>query len=783
MQPTFAVDEWHLVSLAPWGRVGAVLAIAVAVVVFALAYRALAREERAWRRWLLLVLRAGAIAAALVLFFQPAIRKENVTRVPNHVAVLVDASESMRLGEKPNEPTRAERAARLIARERATFEALRGDHRVDFFTFGDKLAPTTEDALARAPSPPPREPATRLREALGQLRTRYEGRDLAGVIVVSDGIDNGRLGQGAGAGLDAESTDFLKSLDAPVHTAWVGRAGLHDVAITRVLADDFAFVRTAVQIEAVLRVVGADESGWVGRTLPVTLREGGVPVRTVPITVERGRTDYHVAFAFTPERVGKYVYEISTPVLSGEAIAENNARTFLLKIIRDKIRVLQVAGRPSWDERFLRGLLKHDPNVDLISFFILRTPTDLESVPSEELSLIPFPTEELFQEQLRSFDVVFVQNFNYGPYGIGAYLGEIKRYVDEGGGLAMIGGDLAYSSGGWAHTPVAEVLPIDLLDDSGLAPERLIDASPFKLALTPEGQNHPVTALRVDLKQNAERWAGLPDLEGTNLIARARPGATVLGVHPVRRGTDGKPLPVLTVGEAGKGRVLTFTSDSSWRWGFVGGAGGSVAAEDRGRTYQRFWENAIRWLIRDPSLSFLRIETDQQEYARGSRIGIDVRALGTDYRPLPGADVTVTVTRLAGERPEPLASKSGRTDEDGELRVELEPLAPGGYRVIARATLGGRPTEERDVFVVRGAGRELEEPEARENVLQLVSAASGGTFKSYESSLAGLAFHPPRVIKVNRHQDVELWNRWWVLLVAAGCLSANWVLRRRWGYA
>ena len=138
-------------------------------------------------------------------------------------------------------------------------------------------------------------------------------------------------------------------------------------------------------------------------------------------------------------------------MLEGEAIAENNARAFLLKVIRDKIRVLQVTGRPSWDERFLRGLLKHDPNVDLVSFFILRTPTDVELVPSDELSLIPFPTEELFQEQLRSFDVVFLQNFNYGPYGIGAYLGEISDYVEEGGGLAMIGGDLSFTSGGYAR--------------------------------------------------------------------------------------------------------------------------------------------------------------------------------------------------------------------------------------------------------------------------------------------------------------------------------------------
>src|SRR5581483_7580294 len=166
-------------------------------------------------------------------------------------------------------------------------------------------------------------------------------------------------------------------------------------------------------------------------------------------------------------------------------------------------------------------------------------PTDLELVSSDELSLIPFPTEELFQEQLRSFDLVFLQNFNYGPYGIGAYLAEIKKYVEEGGGLAMLGGDLSFSLGGYAHTPVADVLPVELGEQTSV--EQMVDLAPFKLTLTPEGRSHPVTALKLDLEQNDAVWRGLPELNGTNIVARARPGATVLATHPSRKGADGKP--------------------------------------------------------------------------------------------------------------------------------------------------------------------------------------------------------------------------------------------------
>ncbi|MCA1662749.1 MAG: glutamine amidotransferase [Myxococcales bacterium] len=737
-------DEWRVISLAPWGRLGQAAALLCACVIVLFAWRALRHDERWSRRWILLALRLGAVTAALVLFFEPAVRLQNVTRLPNHVAVLVDGSESMRLAEKPGEPSRAARAAKWLRDQKDALGRLSREHVVDYYTFGSELAPSTFESLTTPPARPVYSDATHLREALANLRARYEGRDLGGVIVVSDGVDNGRLGAA--------------------------------------LADDFAFVRTSVTIEAVVRVVGRG-AHWDKKTLPVTLRRDGVPIKVSEITVDSGVTDYKVAFQFTPERVGKYLYEISTPVLPGEAIVENNARSFLLKVIRDKIRVLQVTGRPSWDVRFLRGQLKHDPNVDLIAFFILRTPTDLELVPSDELSLIPFPTEELFQEQLRSFDLVFLQNFNYGPYGIGAYLGEIKRYVDEGGGLAMLGGDLSFTSGGWAGTPVADVLPVELLPDG--PPEKLIDPAPFKLQLTAEGRAHPLTALKLDVAQNRARWAELPELEGVNMVARARPGATVLAVHPTKKDVDGKPMPVLTVGEAGKGRVLALGSDDSWRWGFADKAG-----DERGRAYQRFWDAAIRWLIKDPALNFLRIETDQPEYARGQKVQVTVRALGTDYQPLAGAKLDVTVARIptlldvaSTARPEPVAAQHGVTDEDGELTFELPPPAPGGYRITARATLAGRPVEEDEVFLVRGAGRELEEPEARDDLLRAVAAISGGSFRGPGESFEALTLWPPRVVRVNQHRDVELWSRWWMLAVAAGCLALNWALRRRWGYA
>ncbi|HEX4456594.1 MAG TPA: hypothetical protein VIA18_01410, partial [Polyangia bacterium] len=142
LPPGVTFDEWHLVSLAPWGRITEALAIAASVAIIALAWRALRLEEKPSRRWILLALRFGAVLAALALFFEPAVRLQNVTRLPNHVALLVDGSESMRIAEQAGAPSRAARAQAWLKQEAPALAALGRDHILDWYTFGSKLEPT-----------------------------------------------------------------------------------------------------------------------------------------------------------------------------------------------------------------------------------------------------------------------------------------------------------------------------------------------------------------------------------------------------------------------------------------------------------------------------------------------------------------------------------------------------------------------------------------------------------------------------------------------------------------
>ena len=759
-------NEYRWVMLAPWGRLGLALGGAAVIGIVALSWRA-SRGAPAWRRATMIGLRTGAAVVALVVFLEPAVELRQVAREPNRIAVLIDDSKSMSLAEQPGGPTRIERAHKLIASSGDTIAAWEADHKIDYYAFSETVTATSLAALAVDPA---QGKATLIRKALEFVRGRYEGRDLAGIVVISDGSATGGFDEDSG---DGAVRDFLRSLDTRVHTIWAARPGLKDVAVAKVMADEFAFVRTVVRIDAVIRTTGLP-----ARTVPVTLSTDGQPLRQKMVDLPAGNHDVTVTFEVTPPRVGRYVYEVSVPVVAGEAVTTNNTRSFMIRVIRDKTRVLQVAGQPSWDVRALRQMLKSDPNVDLISFFILRTQDDVSLVPNDEMSLIPFPTRELFEQQLPSFDLIILQNFEYLPYGIGDYLENIRSYVEGGGGLAMLGGAASFSSGGYYGTPVAAALPVELYGPFDSGP--VLDTQRFSPKLTDAGVLHPVTSLRYVAEDNQAAWKGLPQLDGVNLVAGAKPDATVLAVHPRLKTKSGKPMPVIVAGDYGKGRSLAVTTDSLWRWGFVAAA----HPGDDGRQYTKFWEGARRWLIQDPDLRNLHIDSDAVEYAPGAAVRVAVRLLGRDYQALPGGVVSLVVKRGADPNHAEQVSEAKITvGEDGTGVDELGGLSPGVYRVYGHATISGRQVDASDIFLVRDGGNELDRPVGDPATLDAIAAATGGSALGPADTLPrDLVFDPPRIVRVDRRTDVELWSRPGLLILVVGLLGLEWLLRQRSGY-
>lgn len=756
--------DWRLAFGTQLGRGTLVLLGVLALLALTASGLALWRGRRRGGFLPLLLLRASAIAVCLLVCLQPKLEFSQVSIVPNYVAVLVDNSRSMAVSPPDRGPNRAERAAALLAAAGPSFARWEAaGHRIEFYTFGEALAPTTRMGL-----PAPKAETTRIGEALSELRTRFAGRDLGAVILISDGIDTGRIGRGP---LDGETRRTLEALAAPVHTVFVGEKELRDLSVATVLSDDFAFVRTPVKLVAMLR-----QKGLGDRMVDVSLLRDGRLVDVKTVRLRDDREQESVTFDVVPDHPGNYVFEIKTPVLLGEALDSNNSQVFTLKVIRDRVRVLHVCGRPSWNERFLRSMLRLDPNVDLVSFFILRTDTDEMPYGQGEMSLIPFPYKEIFDEQLNSFDLLIFDNFNFKPYWVEPYLPGVRAYIEGGGALAMIGGDLSFASGLYGESALRDALPVDLTGIPADGPGAYTTDS-FRPRLTEDGRSHPVTALSLDGRVNDARWSALPSLVGINRVAGLRPGARALLVHPSLKSGDGKPAPVLAVSEIGKGRSLALLTDSAWNWGFQ-----AAGAGDDGHAFQRFWEGAMRWLVRDPALTLLHIDLDKVEYRRNQTVSARVRALRTDYTGAPGVDVALELRTVdTPETAPPLRALKVTTAGDGEAQVELAGLEPGAYRLVGHATLDGRPALERATFVIRGEGHELDDVIAREGVLREIASTSGGDFRA--GSLGSPAIKPPRKVRVGSLRTVEVWSNPLTLLLALGLLAAEWTLRRRRGHA
>lgn len=693
---------------------------------------------------------AAGLAATWFALAGPVWVEESGRTEPGRVVVVVDGSRSM--GVVEGGALRSDAVPGLLDAILADV----GDAEV--YRFGDDLEIGAPEAFDL--------PGTDLGGALDALAERVAGERLAGVVVVTDGIDRGLLRKSWEAD---PARAAPPEVPGPLTIHQVGeRTSVVDLSVRAIDAGGYAFIRAPFTLTADL--LG---TGFAGRTVTVTLSRDGSTVTTKDVTLgPDGKA--RVQFEVVPEDAGRFAYAVSVPSYQGDAVPANDTMPVVVTVVRDRVRVLQVAGSPSWDVKFLRRFLKDDPSVQLVSFFILRTEEDLNAAYGErELSLIQFPYERLFSEDLSTFDVVIFQNFDYEPYfrgGFGAggdLLDNVRRYVEEGGAFVMVGGDRSFQLGRYGGTPIAELLPVEL----GTGKETP-DLRAFQPVLTPEGGRHPVTRLVSDRAENETWWSRLRALDGTNVPLRARPDAAVLLQHPTLTDADGQPLPVLSVREVGRGRSMALTVDTSWRWSL------SEAAVGRGnQAYLRFWKNALRWLMRDGAVSRVTVETPRENYAVGEEVRIVVRARDPGFAPMPGATVSAEVDNEGRT-----FTLSGRTSPDGEVALVLPADHPGTHRVKAVVTtadgaeVGGSET----VFAVTTRDPEMDEIAPDEAFLRWLAAGTGGVW--HGPGARGPVLRDPGAERaVLERSETPLWRAPALALAVATLLGLAWIVRRRSG--
>ena len=674
------------------------------------------------------------------------------------VIVLADTSRSMALPQNGTTPRAVVRDAAIAEITKKAKEA-----RLHVLGFGDGAPVPLGASKGDTTASPPSAPRSDLTSALRALAASAEERPQA-IVVVSDG----RLDD-PGEDASREQLQALgRDLKVPIHTVATTAVSPPDASVRRVAAAGAAVAHVPLPLKVEVGCAGGlscDELTVTAREL----REDGPPALLATGLSHLKDGKGTVDLAVTLDRAGARILEIAITPPGGDTIPENDRRLLTFNVARERVRVLHVAGRPTSDVRALRQWLKSDASVDVVAFFILRTQSDTPNARQEDLSLIPFPVDELFTEHLPSFDAVVLQDFDAQPYGLERHLPQLARYVKAGGGLIMVGGQNSFVAGGYANTPLAEVLPVTLDGSPGATAADVANVTP---AWTDDGRAAPLLSPLHDIVGEE-----LPQMPGANVLGEVRPGGLVLWAHPTRTTKSGAPMPILAIGDQGDGRSIALGLDGVWQLEFS-----QLGARTSGRGYGALWDGLLGWLMRDP-----RFEPGQLELVApcvaDTRTLLRVR-LPSASAPkdgpsdAKGKDMILEVRRLDKQDEAPVRVEVPKRTPGSSSAVEiaLPPLAAGGY--TARLKLGAGPTTRRD-FACESGGDEWADSRPDRERLRALASATGGSFHDATDDLT-LPLPKPAVVSAERHV-VPLAPPWAWTLAAAIALGIHWFARRRSG--
>jgi len=539
------------------------------------------------------LLRALPIAALLVVLAEPKLVSENQQPLKDIAVVVVDDSDSQKLG------AREKRAAAAVEKITADLTAA-GDVEVRTIRAGRNDQAGGEDG-------------TRLFGALSAEMNDIPRQRLAGVIVVTDGQVHDALPPAQAKQIEAPY------LNAPLHVLLTGERKEVDRRIRIENSPDFGLVGK----DAMVRLRVEDTTVPRGTRVPVTIRRNGGEAAKIALAAGES-----VNVPMAIENAGGNVFEVEVSHTSDELSAANNRAIVSINGVRDRLRVLLVSGQPHVGERAWRNLLKSDPNVDLVHFTILRPLNKDDGTPLNELSLITFPIRELFEEQINEFDLMIFDRYNQRGLIPTQFMANIARYIQNGGALLLTVGPEFAENYSLFGTQLQQLLPAE--------PSGRVFAGSFRPQLSPIGQRHPVTA-GLDRAADGGQTAATQTPWGRWLrhiqVVRGKGNA-------VMTGQDNEPLLILD--RVGKGRIALLLSDTIWLWG-KGFDGGGPQTELMRRT--------AHWLMKEPELE----EESLTAATEAKGLTITRRSLAENELPVTvtrpdGAEETVVPKYVADGR-------------------------------------------------------------------------------------------------------------------------------------
>ena len=744
----FTLQQGHDITTLVW-----VTAVAIALVTlfYWRAYRSLKRYQ--WQ--VLLGLRILAIITIVLLLFRPVLSYYKEQSERKAMVFLIDTSSSMSITDDVSGKTRIEQARDQVASWAEQLEEAFALHVIEF-SERPRLLPNAK----QIPTLTAEGKATSISRALEAGVKAAPRRDIEAIILVSDGVHNSAR----------SPEEVAPTLGVTVHGVGVGAslksdATYRDVQVVALNCPDTLMVNNIARINA-----GIEGVGLSGRVVRVVLEEDDEPVSEAELTLDETEGAQEVEFEFRPMVVGRHMYTVRVPPLPEEKIEENNRRSAVALVVEPGIRLLYMEGtlRAEYGAIVQRFLAK-DPDLEYCALVQTRPNVFLKRTNIEGLELESLPATA---EDVATFDVFVIGDLD-SSYIKPEQQALIAQRVREGAGLIMLGGYHGLGPGGYAGTPIGDVLPVLLGDrEIGQVPD------PFLPKLTPEGNHHAIFTNITDFFPTTTgdaKQTGLPELDGCTRVAGSRPGATVLATCPIEMTAQGE-MPVLAIQPVDEGRTAVFCGDTTRKW-----QQGPVAM-DQESPFLQFWGQLIRWAAgRSTEVeaeASVVSNTDKAYYEPDEEIVIS--AVVRDEKGEGALDAKV-VAKIQG--PE------GRSDEveltlvagsTGHYEGHYSPASSGSYEIVVETRLGEMALEAETLVVEVGRPHlEFEKLDLDEKLLAQIAADTGGQYK-HLSTADGLI---DQLDRTERKRRVQFERQLapplplWILFVAL--VTTEWALRRR----
>ncbi|MBP7950759.1 MAG: hypothetical protein KA004_13995 [Verrucomicrobiales bacterium] len=694
-------------------------------------------------------LRITGLLALLTLFFQAQYRHETVRVIKPRLAVLVDASESMTDQPDPRQPTR-ESMVRLFLKE-AIPDSAQQRFEVELFSFAGELKPLGEFDLEAVPAMQGH--ASNVVAAVDALKERYRGQSLAAILLLSDGIDtsgsrvmSGRVDQGRVCTFELEKPFTVEK--APQRISLEG-------------VDYLPRVVVGWESEITVRL---NAQGLKGQAVTVELWRDGAKASESAAAFQEDQQSREVIFPVVHDRVGKVSYEVR--IAHAAATAEAKNHPFSVEVVEAGSRVLYLQNSLSFDFKFLRKAIVADRNLDLRSYVrwgdgrlvSIGGKRGVDAAAAERL--------DLSESALTAYAAVIL-----GDLPADALRPEnhqaLSRYVENGGGLILLGGSKCLATApGYETTAMANLLPVQ-------TPAAYLEGN-FPVQISEAGLRHPVFGPLF------EEVGKFPPLLTTNATPAAKSTAEVL----LQTTAQGRTVPLVAALRVGHGKVVAVLTDTLWRWRLA-----SDAWRGKISPYETFWAQLMDWMLPKDDETKRRDEielvAERSRYLHGEKPELRAIVRQADPKAVPPASVALEVHTPDGKVFQ-YAMNKARFRADGENReiegyaAAVEPHLPGIYKAVASFKPAGDPVTGEASFAVDPPPTEITGRPIDRDRLQQLAQRNGGKFYSVDDWQKWPADVTGQEQRFSRVQLASIWNHPLMLGLIVLCLAAEWFLRRRW---